>query len=169
MGRGRRSDRTGDALTVPPAMHKLARCAAVAIAYAVPAVSHAQRPDLVATLERVRGQPNDSALTLRLSVRMERGWHIGAIRPGAVGLPTELSWELPQGVRLVEERWPTPTVDFVPGRRDTAFIYGGTLIVDASFVRASSARNTPIKAVLSYGICSKDLCIPGRETLTFPR
>lgn len=125
---------------------------------------HAQRPSLVATIERVRDTETDSSMSLRIGITMSAGWHIGATTIGAVGVPTRLSWRLPTGWHLVSERWPTPNSESVG--RDSAFTYNGSLVVVASVARERGAHRAPIQVVLSYVIC-REVCIPGRMTLTY--
>ena len=125
-----------------------------------------QRPHLDATIERVAGTASDTSLSLRIAITTSPGWHIGARRPGAVGEPTHLSWRLPLGWRLVDERWPAPQQERTG--RDTALTYSGSLGVDASLAMERTAGRAPIQVVLSYVIC-REVCIPGRVTLTYDR
>lgn len=131
---------------------------------AVNVMPQAQRPNLVATIERVRDAATDSSMSLRIAITMSPGWHIGATTPGAVGVPTRLSWRLPPGWHLIDESWPTPNHEIVG--RDTAFTYSGSLVVVASAARERTARRASIQVVLSYVIC-REICIPGRVTLTY--
>jgi DsbC/DsbD-like thiol-disulfide interchange protein len=125
----------------------------------------AQKPELTATLSRVGKGGADSAMLFRVVMRVTEGWHIGAPTPGARGLPTDLTWRLPQGWRLIREQWPTPKQEMVG--RDSVFTYRDTVVVEASIAGQAGTRRDPIRVILSYGICSNDLCIPGRKTLTY--
>ncbi|HSQ32468.1 MAG TPA: hypothetical protein VLN49_21575 [Gemmatimonadaceae bacterium] len=121
-------------------------------------------PSVLASLERVDGRGVDSTLTLRLAIGVPTGWHIGAPRPGASGLPTQLRWRLPSGWRVVEERWP-------PARRelaglDTTFLYSGSLAVFTSLARPHLDKRGDVEAVLSYGIC-REVCMPGQVTVRY--
>jgi DsbC/DsbD-like thiol-disulfide interchange protein len=120
-------------------------------------------PELSATIRRVATR-GDSLVQFRIAIKFSPGWHIGAGKPGAVGLPTTLDWRLPAGSRVVEERWPSPTRHFVA--HDTALVYDGPLTVDVWLSWAKGMAPGPVEAVLSYGIC-RDVCIPGRRKLTF--
>jgi DsbC/DsbD-like thiol-disulfide interchange protein len=135
--------------------------AAVALAVSTP--GSAQQPEFRATLEQVRGAETDSSISLRVAIRVTPGWHIGAPRPGAIGVPTTLDWQLPRGWTLISENWPAPRREAIG--RDSAFTYSGSLNVEAA-MRKGEGRG-PIEVDLSYGICSKDLCIPGRKTLRY--
>jgi len=139
--------------------------AAMALGHAPHDLRERQGPHVAATIERVLPAAADSAYTLRVAITVEPGWHIGAPRPGVVGVPTRLAWHPPAGWLLMGERWPTPRQE-VTGR-DTAFTYSGSILVEAALVRQQGARD-PIIAVLSYVVC-RDICIPGQLTLTYAR
>ena len=124
----------------------------------------AQRGSLTATLAGHRKTPASDTLALRISVAMTPGWHIGAARPGSSGLPTELTWRLPPGWRLVATRWPAPTATVVG--RDSVFEYRGPFTIETTIAMDGPRRSGPIQAVVSYGIC-REVCIPGRLTLTY--
>jgi DsbC/DsbD-like thiol-disulfide interchange protein len=123
----------------------------------------AQRGSLTATLTGHRTRPASDTLALRIAVQMTPGWHVGAGRPGGIGVPTELTWRLPTGWRVLTTRWAAPT-SRISGR-DTLFEYHGPFAIEATLVTGGRKRSGPIKADLSYGIC-RDVCIPGRLTLT---
>ena len=142
------------------------RClgAAVLLVASMSVRAAAQRASLAATLTGHRRTLTSDTLTLRIDVQMTPGWHIGAPRPGASGLPTELTWQLPAGWQLVESRWPAPTVTVVG--RDTVFEYRGPFAIETSVLMDGPRRAGPIQVVISYGIC-REMCIPGRLTLTY--
>ena len=126
----------------------------------------AQRnPQLNATLERVGDNEGDSLVAYRVAISMDKGWHIGAPKPGVTGLPTEILWRLPDGWTVVHERWPAPQRERVG--RDTAFTYSGSLTVLAHMKQMGKSRR-PIRALLTYGIC-REVCVPGRVLLTSDR
>lgn len=124
----------------------------------------AQRGALTATLTGHRTTPRSDTLALRIAVQMTPGWHIGAAKPGVSGLPTELTWRLPPGWRILATRWPPPAFTLI--RRDTAFEYRGPFAIDASLVSDGRRLADPIQVVVSYGLC-RDVCMPGRLTLTY--
>src|SRR5512144_1944771 len=99
----------------------------------------AQRGSLTATLAGHRKTPASDTLALRISVGMTPGWHIGAARPGASGLPTELTWRLPPGWRLVASHWPAPTPALVG--RDSVFEYRGPFTIETTIVRDGPRRS----------------------------
>ena len=142
-----------------------ARAAAIALLLVVAAggPAAAQRGSLTATLTALRRPATSDTVALRIAVQLTPGWHIGAARPGVSGVPTELTWTIPTGWRLLATRWPAPAFAIIG--RDTVFEYRAPFAIDATLVTEGSRRSGPIQAVISYGIC-RDVCIPGRLTLT---
>ena len=100
---------------------------------------------------------------VRLSLVVSSGWHIGAEQPGAVGLPTRVTWEVPAGWRVLRTRWPAPQRE--AEGRDTVATYAGRVEIDAVLDTPSPARPGPVRATVSYGLC-RDVCIPGRVAAT---
>ena len=138
--------------------------AALLLVAAVSGRAAAQRGSLTATLSGHRTTPTSDTLALRIAVQMTPGWHIGAAQPGAIGVPTELTWRLPAGWRVLASRWPAPTSAVVG--RDTVFEYRGPFAIEATLVTDGPQHSGPIQVVVSYGIC-RDVCLPGRLTLTY--
>lgn len=99
---------------------------------------------------------------VRLLLSVPAGWHIGAERPGRVGLPTRVTWALPAGWRLAEVRWPAPRPDVVG--RDTSFVYTARAVaIDAALAAPPGTPDGRVRVTVSYGLC-RDVCIPGRAT-----
>ena len=137
---------------------------AVLLVAALGARADAQRGSLTAMIAGRRATPASDTLTLRIAARMTAGWHVGAAKPGKSGVPTEVTWRLPAGWRVVASRWTPPTPAVVG--RDTVFEYHGPFAVETTVVTQGARRSGRVQALLSYGIC-KDVCIPGRQTLTY--
>jgi DsbC/DsbD-like thiol-disulfide interchange protein len=123
-----------------------------------------QRGTLTALLDGRRTSPASDTVALRVAVLMTQGWHIGAEEPGKYAVPTELTWKLPEGWRIVGSRWPTPTRRVIG--RDTTFEYGGQFAIATTLVTSAPNRSGRVEALLTYGIC-KNVCLPGRQKLTF--
>lgn len=93
------------------------------------------------------------------------GWHIYAEKPGTVGIPSALRWQLAPGWKVASTRWPTPT-QRIRGR-DTTFEYASKVTVQfelSSQVGTSAAAAHELDA--TYGVC-RDICIPERLALSF--
>lgn len=144
-------------------MRRVAFGAAAAL-IVVARLGTAQSPQLDASIDAVRASSTDTSLLLRVSIRVPAGWHIGAPRPGAFGLPTRLEWRLPSGLRVLDERWPAAATQVIG--RDTGYVYQGAFSVDAVIGRGHEAGRSPVHVVLSYLIC-RDVCIPGQLTLAY--
>jgi DsbC/DsbD-like thiol-disulfide interchange protein len=121
-------------------------------------------PDIEAAIARVTPSEVRPVL-IRIAVTVPPGWHIGAITPGAAGLPTRVRWISPPGWRLIETRWPPPFELVVDA--DTLLVYRESMHLDASFLVDPSRARGPLKAVISYGLC-RDICIPGQLEVMLP-
>lgn len=122
----------------------------------------AQRGALRGTLTARRASPTSDTVRVRVALHMTPGWHIGAASPGPFGVPTELTWRLPAGWRIVASRWPAPTPAVVG--RDTTFEYRAPFAIESTLVTDGRRQSGRIQAVATYGIC-REVCIPGRLTL----
>ena len=138
--------------------------AAVLLSMALGGSAAAQRPSLSATIAGRRTTPASDTLTLRITARMTPGWKVGAAKPGKSGVPTALEWRLPDGWRVVASRWTPPTPAVVG--RDTVFESHGPFAIETTVVTKGRRRSGPVAALITYGIC-RDVCIPGRLTLTY--
>ena len=113
---------------------------------------------LVAETEHV--VPGES---LWLAVRMDHmeNWHTYWMNPGDAGKPTEITWQLPEGLEAGEIVWPVPErfelpadlVDF--GYTEEIFLLT-EVIIPANF----SASSLQISAEVQWLEC-EDICIPG--------
>lgn len=124
----------------------------------------AQRGTLTGTLTGHRTHPAGDTLALQITMQITPGWHIGAGKPGRVGVPTVLKWQFPPGWRVITSHWPTPTATIIG--RDTVFEYRGVLRVETIAVTAGPDRPRQVRALVSYGIC-REVCIPGRLELAY--
>ena len=119
--------------------------------------------NVAAVIGRAAAQPGSQPPTQDRQTTTP-GWHIGAAQPGAIGVPTELTWRLPAGWRVLASRWPAQTSAVVG--RDTVFEYRGPFAIETTLVTDGPQHSGPIQVVVSYGIC-RDVCLPGRLTLTY--
>jgi len=125
---------------------------------------YAQRPTLDASLAEARGVKVPDRHTVRISLRMPAGWHIGGPQPTAIGLPTRLGWHLPRGWRVLDERWPPATREIVG--RDTSFTYDHPVTIDVLLAKEPDAARNAIEVVISYGLC-REVCVPGQVALSY--
>jgi Thiol:disulfide interchange protein len=112
-------------------------------------------------LALVPGETNWVAVRL---IHQER-WHTYWINPGEAGLPTRISWELPEGIAAGAIVWPTPERFELPG--DVVdFGYTGEifLLVPLNVDASVAGETAEVFAQVSWLECD-DICIPGGASL----
>lgn len=100
-------------------------------------------------------------MTFQAGLRMEiePGWHTYWRNPGDSGEPTQIDWDLPEGVTAGEIIWPAPTA--YPFGPLMNYGYGGEVVlpvrltIDESF----TGRFLEIRAAASWLVC-EEVCIP---------
>ena len=105
----------------------------------------------------------DNSLALRIAP--EKGWHVYWRNPGDSGLPTSISWTLPEGVTAGDLQWPYP-------HRETLgdivnYGYADEVLLPVSLHLApgpGSEAPLLLKAKAKWLVC-KDICIPGSAEL----
>jgi thiol:disulfide interchange protein/DsbC/DsbD-like thiol-disulfide interchange protein len=105
----------------------------------------------------------DNSLALRLVP--EAGWHVYWRNPGDSGLPTSITWSLPDGLATGDLQWPYP-------HRETLgpivnYGYSEQVLLPVTLTVAADVV-TPepllIRAKAKWLVC-KDICIPGSADL----
>jgi thiol:disulfide interchange protein/DsbC/DsbD-like thiol-disulfide interchange protein len=127
-----------------------------------------QRPHIEAELiPEKSGLRAGEPVTVALRLKMEKGWHTYWKNPGDSGLPTRITWMLPQGFSAGPIQWPVPQrIDVGPL---TNFGYEGEifLLTDIQVPAGLAAGSTvPITARADWLVC-EEICIPGDATFTF--
>jgi len=93
---------------------------------------------------------------------IDPGWHTYWQNPGEAGIPTSVSWRLPNGVTAGAIRWPTPAI-FSDG---TVTNYGYekdvTLLVPLTASRFAKSGIAQLKINL---LACAHMCVPGQATL----
>ncbi|MDX2095296.1 MAG: protein-disulfide reductase DsbD family protein [Alphaproteobacteria bacterium] len=92
-------------------------------------------------------------------------WHIYWQNPGDSGIPTTLSWELPEGLSAGEIAWPAPERFAIEGIVGYGYSNEVTLPVTLTPARDGLIGDVTVKA--NWLVC-KDICIPESATLTAP-
>ncbi len=87
-------------------------------------------------------------------------WHTYWINPGDSGLPTKISWQLPQGARAGEIQWPAPTRFDLEGITNYGYADEVVLLTPITLPK-SLATNAPITIAVKVDwlVCA-DVCIP---------
>ena len=110
----------------------------------------------------VPGQPFEVGLLLQ----MAPGWHTYWEYSGDAGLPTKMSWTLPQGFQAGPIQWPVPHLMVEPGDIWTYGFSGKVLLITTIIPPADL---TPGKYVTLAGkatwLTCRDMCIPGSAEL----
>lgn len=117
--------------------------------------------------ERATIEPGGS-LRVALNIQHEPEWHTYWINPGDSGLPTKLTWTLPEGVSAGAIEWPLPARKDFDGLVNIG--YDGDLLLPVTIsADAGLAVGTAVdlKVKASWLIC-RDICIPGDAELSLP-
>jgi thiol:disulfide interchange protein DsbD len=108
-------------------------------------------------------RPGDTVLAgVRLS--MEPGWHTYWKNAGGPGIPTEIEWKLPPGIKAGEIQWPLPTK--LPDQEFTTYIYESEtmLLVPLTLGPELKPGTLDLQAEVKWLEC-KVQCVPGSETV----
>lgn len=126
-----------------------------------------QRPHIEAELiaEKSSLRPG-KPVTMALRLKMEKRWHTYWRNPGDSGLPTRITWTLPQGFTAGPIQWPAPRrINVGPL---TNFGYEGEIFLLSDIqVPAGLAAGSavPITARADWLVC-EEICIPGDATFS---
>ena len=71
-----------------------------------------------------------STFTVGLEIHHHPGFHTYWKNPGAVGYPIQIKWELPEGFKAGEVRWPVPEMSSMAGHPVFGYETDATLLVD---------------------------------------
>ena len=124
-----------------------------------------QTPQVKASLlaHAPQGIAAGQTLWLGLQLQHQPHWHTYWRNPGDSGLPTELTWQLPAGVKALPLVWPAPqTIPIGPmanfGYEDTVLLVT-PLQIDKGFKQAASLSTLDIQLHANWLVCKQE-CIP---------
>jgi len=135
---------------------------AVSALAAPAAASRHVQAELVSEVESIQpGQP----FWLGLHLKMEPGWHTYWKNPGDSGLPTRLTWKLPDGFEAAPIEWPYPK-PFSQGPV-TSYGYERDVLLPVRVTpRASLTPGQPVTlAARADWLECREQCLPGRAEL----
>ncbi len=126
------------------------------------------KPSAVVTTEQVRAELMAQApegvrpgqtLWLGLQITHQPGWHTYWKNPGDSGLPTQLSWTLPEAFKASEIAWPAPRK--LPLGNLANYGYEGTVLlpVPVTVPAGFAADELTVRLKASWLVCKKE-CIP---------
>ena len=121
------------------------------------------RASLIASTEEPKP---GSTVTIGIRFQPEAGWHGYWTNPGDSGLPPQVEWSAPAGLKFGRLEHPAPTILRVAGIN--SFVHAGEhVLLSSARIPASIAPGTkiPIKAALNWLACSDSLCVPERATI----
>jgi thiol:disulfide interchange protein/DsbC/DsbD-like thiol-disulfide interchange protein len=104
----------------------------------------------------VPGKP----VTVALRLKMADGWHTYWRNPGDSGLPTTITWKLPDGVGVGAIQWPAPQA--LPTGPLVNYGYEGEVLLLTGLTvprDAAVGTTSKLKAHADWLVC-KDVCIP---------
>ena len=124
-----------------------------------------QTPQVKASLLAYAPQGIAAGQTLWLGLQLQHQphWHTYWRNPGDSGLPTELTWQLPAGVKALPLIWPAPkTIPIGPmanfGYEDTVLLVT-PLQIDKGFKPSASLSTLDIQLHANWLVCKQE-CIP---------
>jgi thiol:disulfide interchange protein DsbD len=112
------------------------------------------------------GQP----FTLGLHLSHAPGWHSYWRVPGDSGLPTQLTWRLPPGIRAGELQWPVPRRLAIGPLVDYGYEGDTLLLTDLKAVPELPLGGGVRLEVHAHWLMCRDVCIPadGDLAITLP-
>ena len=153
----------GVTLTRPHLIMCLTLAAVSCLAQGFSATTHPVQARLVVEQEAIQA---DAAFDIAVVLDMAPGWHTYWAFSGDAGLPTRVTWNLPEGFVAGDLRWPGPQ-RYTEGGDLTVFGYADQV---ALFTNVHTPAVLPdtirIGAEVSWLVCA-DVCIPGDTSLTW--
>ena len=107
-----------------------------------------------------------STVTLAVHAKPAPGWHGYWQNPGDAGVATSAAWTLPAGATVGALRYPVPERLLVSGLMNYVYERPFALLADLK-VPAGLQRGAalPIRVKLDYLVCTREICVPERQTL----
>ncbi len=140
---------------------------AMAVAQGAVVTTPQVRAELVA--HAPQGVAPDQPMQLALRIEHQPHWHTYWKNPGDSGLPTQLSWALPEGVQASDIQWPTPKK--LPLGPLVNYGYEDVLLLPVALQLPADFKSPTldVKLAAEWLVC-KDVCIPesGEFSLSLP-
>lgn len=122
---------------------------------------------------RARLLPENTAVTpgstfrLGLHLTQEAGWHTYWTSPGDIGLPTDITWSVPDGYGTTPYTYPTPQRFELEGQ--VSFGYDDQVLLFTTVtVPADAEPGEQLLAAKAEWLVCKTSCIPGGAELSVP-
>lgn len=118
----------------------------------------------VALLSEVASVQPGESFSVGVLLEPEEGWHTYWLNPGDTGLPTRVSWDLPDDVSAGGLQWPYPERADYQGLTNYGYNGPALLIADIEVPANYSRDSVDIAAQVDWLVC-EEVCIPGQGTL----
>lgn len=130
-----------------------------------PFFSHSNQVQLVSSVSQTqKGQ----TFLIGLKFLLSHKWHTYWSHPGDVGLPVEIKWNTPKGIKIGDLQWPLPNrVHYQLNKKDIySFIYKNEALIPIPITVSKSytAKEIPIEMKLTWFVCQK-ICFAEEEEL----
>ncbi|WP_404480200.1 protein-disulfide reductase DsbD family protein [Novosphingobium sp. BL-52-GroH] len=110
--------------------------------------------------------PSAGQATLAIRMTPEAGWHGYWINPGDAGLGMQLAWELPEGAKVGEQRYPVPRTLVVQGLMNHVYESEYAVLVPVVLpAGAAPGARLPVRVKAQWLACTEQLCVPERAEL----
>ena len=98
--------------------------------------------------------------------KLSEGWYTYSPKKGGDNIPTELTLELPEGFKIIDEQWPLPVLSTGKTEGDRELVYNEDFKVIFSILApAVVPQEFSITAFGSWQICEGNLCTLGSANL----
>src|SRR5262245_422103 len=138
--------------------------AAIALTIVAPLVAQAQRPRAeVAPVVDTAPVKAGALAQLSLHVRLPKDIHVQSNKPkDPLLIPTVLTIEVPEGIKVESIEYPEATELAQPGRQEPLVVYGNEFAITAKVSLAASvpAGDLKVPGTWRYQACNDTVCFP---------
>lgn len=106
---------------------------------------------------------NGEPVWVALELAIEDGWHVYWQNPGDSGMPTSITFELPDGATASPIHWPVPERQAMAGLVN--YGYSNRVALPVAIHAPKGSTEVSLHAKANWLVC-KDICIPESATLT---
>lgn len=113
-------------------------------------------------ISNVRAIAPGETFYVGLKLTMAPGWHTYWEYPGDAGIPTQITWDLPDGFGTGPIEWPIPKAKVEPGNIEV-YGYSGEVVLLVAIQPPATLEpgiEVTLRGVASWLVC-EEICIPG--------
>lgn len=120
----------------------------------------------VRLVSEVKSLQPGTPFTVAVWFQLEPGWHNYWRNPGDSGIPTTVSWQLPEGFQAGPVQWPIPHRIEAVTLTDYGYSGDPALLVEVTPPsHLPSGRSVTLKARVDWLVCA-DICLPAHEEVS---